>query len=147
MSQSNNTSSSNNNTNNNYNNSSSQVRFQQSIGGGGGGAETDDSVTITMTNQQSPTDMDAANSAAMSPFLQVPRRSILLNKRRSSTGSSNTTSKAKSVSYMLAANNFVFISLTLPIVVFLSVAPSFTMPGLCDLKKVIFLYKYKKLLV
>jgi hypothetical protein len=36
---------------------------------------------------------------------------------------------------MLAANNFVFISLTLPVVLFLSIAPPLTQPDLCDYTK------------
>ena len=112
-----------------------QVRFNNAGGAGGSSmAETDESVTV-VHNQNSPTDFEPPVSPS-SPFLQVPRQSVLLTKRRSSTASSNATSKAKSVSYMLAANNFVFISLTLPIVVFLSIAPPFSLSGLCDIKKV-----------
>jgi len=47
-------------------------------------------------------------------------------------------SKAKNVSSMLAANNIVFICLTLPIVVFQSLGYDgfwFRNPGICDLKK------------
>ena len=51
-----------------------------------------------------------------------PRKSINFIKRASNAFSSSFSSKARSVSYMLAANNIVFISLTLPIVVYLSFA-------------------------
>lgn len=118
-----------------------QVRFNNAAGAGSSMAETDESVTV-LHNQNSPTDFEPPVSPS-SPFLQVPRQSVLLTKRRSSTTSSNATSKAKSVSYMLAANNFVFISLTLPIVVFLSIAPPFSLPGLCDIKKV-WLYSHSQ---
>ena len=45
----------------------------------------------------------------------------------------NSSSKARSISIMLAVNNFVFISLTLPIVVFLSMQPNFKL--ICDHEK------------
>jgi hypothetical protein len=45
-------------------------------------------------------------------------------KKMSTASQSNVSTKAKNVSAMLATNNFLFISLTLPIVVFLSIQPS-----------------------
>lgn len=63
------------------------------------------------------------------------RKSISFLKRASVSFSSNVSSKAKSVSYMLATNNIVFISLTLPIVLFLTLAPSFSMTDMCDFDK------------
>jgi hypothetical protein len=52
------------------------------------------------------------------------------NKNHSS--GAGASSKAKNVSTMLATNNIVFISLALPIVVFLSITPSFREPTLCN---------------
>jgi hypothetical protein len=58
-----------------------------------------------------------------------------IRKRMSQSSNPNVSVKAKSVSYMLATNNFVFISLTLPIVVFLSMAPSFRDNTVCNSTK------------
>ena len=58
-------------------------------------------------------------------------KSRAIQKKRISTQS--VSSKAKSVSAMLAINNLIFISLTLPIVVFLSKAPPIN--EVCDHEK------------
>lgn len=76
-----------------------------------------------------------ANNASLDDVvLRVPRPSLQM-KRKSSSFSGTVSNKAKSVSYMLATNNFVFISLTLPIVVFLSFTPEFSSKTLCPLSK------------
>ncbi|RNA06639.1 FMRFamide receptor-like [Brachionus plicatilis] len=61
------------------------------------------------------------STASQSDPLVITRKSINLIKRASTAFTSSVSSKARNVSYMLAANNIVFISLTLPIVVYLSV--------------------------
>ena len=55
--------------------------------------------------------------------------SIITLRKKSAAIPNNT--KARNISTMLATNNFVFISLTLPIVVFLSVAPSISEDTVC----------------
>jgi hypothetical protein len=51
--------------------------------------------------------------------------------RKKSNFISSSSSKARNISTMLATNNFVFISLTLPIVVFLSVTPAINDESVC----------------
>nr|QVK45801.1 G protein-coupled receptor [Proales similis] len=47
----------------------------------------------------------------------------------------NVSLKARNVSAMLVANNLVFISLTLPVVLFLLIAPPINQRGLCDYER------------
>lgn len=61
------------------------------------------------------------STASQSDPLVRTRKSINLIKRASTAFTSSVSSKARNVSYMLATNNIVFISLTLPIVVYLSI--------------------------
>lgn len=63
----------------------------------------------------------SSNSNSQTDPLVRTRKSINLIKRASTAFTSSVSTKARNVSYMLAANNMVFISLTLPIVVYLSV--------------------------
>jgi hypothetical protein len=60
------------------------------------------------------------------------KKVLNIEKKKTST-QSTVSSKAKNVSAMLATNNLLFISLTLPIVVFLSIQPSIDQT--CDLVK------------
>ena len=80
----------------------------------------------------------SANSNTTSQYdpLVKPRKSINFIKRASNAFSSSFSSKARSVSYMLATNNIVFISLTLPIVVYLSLAKPVKLL-ICDYDKAV----------
>ena len=73
------------------------------------------------------------STANIDPSKNSTRRLSLQRKKKP-----NSASKAKNVSYMLAANNMVFICLTLPIVVFQSLGYDgawFRNPDICDLNK------------
>lgn len=73
------------------------------------------------------------NKGASSSSSSKGRSSVIAMRKKSTVmPQNNSNSKARSISIMLATNNFVFISLTLPIVVFLSIAPSITDDSVCS---------------
>ncbi|CAF0719943.1 unnamed protein product [Brachionus calyciflorus] len=74
-----------------------------------------------------------SNNSQSDPLVKN-RKSYNFIKRASTAFNTSFSSKARSVSYMLATNNIVFISLTLPIVVFLSVATPLD-KIICDYEK------------
>ena len=83
------------------------------------------------TSSHAPPPPAAAATEAKRPSTSGDK-TAMLNKpaggsapRRPTTAKSGSSSKARNVSSMLATNNLVFITLSLPIVVFLSVAPPF----------------------
>ena len=84
------------------------------------------------TNDTNTSDCTLQTSDQLMKKTKAKNRSLVLKARISSQLS--VSSKAKNVSAMLATNNFLFFSLTLPIVVFLSTVPAFSEIE-CDYEK------------
>ena len=106
----------NNNRKESINNDAAAVRFKKT---------TEPLLTVnTTTNNKNTNNNDTS-------ALKQASLNRLTSSKNQSTGA-GASSKAKNVSTMLATNNIVFISLALPIVVFLSITPSFREPTLCN---------------